>query len=546
MRRDLAGRRLDVRQVGAAVVALRRRHAEEGDVAVLDGVGRADDEAEASRSQALVDQPVEAVLDDRDLPGRQAGDLVGVDVGADDLVAEVGEAGSGGQPDVARPDDGDPRHAWKLLDGRSRDRLPDPRVSGGSVTTVTTMLLAPPPDDPGLVDACGLDPGAICEAVWDGTSNEVLTKLTAWVIGNPLTIILILLIAWIVARWARRLVRRAVNRLINADREAAKALRTVGLEVASTTVDDPRRAARASSISTVLSSTVTVLIWVIALFLVLGELGINLAPLIAGAGIAGVALGFGAQNLVKDCVSGLFMLIEDQYGIGDVVDLGEAIGAVERVTLRTTVLRGQDGTVWHVPNGEVRRVGNRSKLWSVAVLDVSVAYDADLDSTRQVLTETAAEVCGREDFASDVIAAPEVLGLESVSPEAMTLRLLVKTEPGAQFRLQRALREAIKLALDRAGVAAGPALRRPSVSLPSRARHAMMTPCATIGGGRGDRAARVLHATRRRVAVVVDPVPAGDDGAAAVGRRSGPAHPGSSPRRRRPSSVRSRPPSPAC
>ena len=125
----------------------------------------------------------------------------------------------------------------------------------------------------------------------------------------------------------------------------------------------------------------------------LGELNINLAPLIAGAGIAGVALGFGAQNLVKDCVSGLFMLIEDQYGIGDSVDLGVAIGSVERVTLRTTVLRGQDGTVWHVPNGEIRRVGNRTKLWSVAVLDVSVAYDADLDATRQVLADTAVEVC---------------------------------------------------------------------------------------------------------------------------------------------------------
>ncbi len=109
------------------------------------------------------------------------------------------------------------------------------------------------------------------------------------------------------------------------------------------------------------------LIWVIATLLVLGELGINLAPLIAGAGIAGIALGFGAQNLVKDCVSGLFMLIEDQYGIGDVVDLGVASGPVEQITLRTTVLRGQDGTVWHVPNGEIRRVGNRSKLWSVAV-----------------------------------------------------------------------------------------------------------------------------------------------------------------------------------
>ena len=178
----------------------------------------------------------------------------------------------------------------------------------------------------------------------------------------------------------------------------------------------------------------TVVIWVIAALLVLGELGINLAPLIAGAGIAGVALGFGAQNLVKDCVSGLFMLIEDQYGIGDVVDLGLATGPVERISLRTTVLRGQDGTVWHVPNGEIRRVGNRSKLWSVAVVDVVVAYHADLDLARQVVHDVATRVLEAEDFAGDVLAAPEILGVESVSPDSVTLRLPVKTAPGAQFR----------------------------------------------------------------------------------------------------------------
>ena len=135
-------------------------------------------------------------------------------------------------------------------------------------------------------------------------------------------------------------------------------------------VDDPRRTARATSVAVVVTSTISVLVWVIAVLLSLGQLGINLAPLIAGAGIAGIAIGLGAQNLVKDCVAGFFMLVEDQYGIGDVVDLGLASGSVERITLRTTVLRSQDGTVWHVPNGEIRRVGNRSQLWSVAVLDV--------------------------------------------------------------------------------------------------------------------------------------------------------------------------------
>ena len=315
------------------------------------------------------------------------------------------------------------------------------------------MLLAPPPDDPGLVEACGITPGTICEAVWDQTSNELLAKLSDWIIGIPITIIFILLVAWLAARWTRRLIRRAVYKFIDADRDAAKALRTVGVSVPVAAVEDPRKKERASSISTVLGSTVSVTIWVVALLIILGKVGINLAPLIAGAGIAGVAIGFGAQNLVKDCVSGLFMLIEDQYGIGDTVDLGVATGSVVRQTLRTTVLRGQDGTVWHVPNGEIRRVGNRSKVWSVAVLDVVVAYHADLERARQVVTDAATEVCESEDFAGDVLEAPQILGLESVSAaEGLTLRMLVKTGPGAQFRLQRALREAIKLALDHEGV----------------------------------------------------------------------------------------------
>ena len=156
-----------------------------------------------------------------------------------------------------------------------------------------------------------------------------------------------------------------------------------------------RRQARALSISNVLGSAVSVAVWSIGFTTALGTIGINLGPLIAGAGIAGVALGFGAQSLVQDCIAGLFMLLEDQYGIGDVIDLGEAVGVVEEVTLRTTVLRSLNGTVWHVPNGQVSRVGNLSQLWSVAVIDIDVAYDSDLAEVRSILQEAVSEVCAR-------------------------------------------------------------------------------------------------------------------------------------------------------
>jgi moderate conductance mechanosensitive channel len=318
-------------------------------------------------------------------------------------------------------------------------------------------------DGTGLLDACGVDPGAVCEAVWNATDNAILAKLADLFVGRLLTAIVIVVAAWIIVRVARRLVRRGVYDLIARDSEvAAKALEKVGIAPSVASVDDPRRRARGTSIATVVASTVTVVIWVIATLLVLGELGINLAPLIAGAGIAGVALGFGAQNLVKDCVAGLFMLIEDQYGIGDVVDLGVASGPVERVTLRTTVLRGQDGTVWHVPNGEIRRVGNSSKMWSVAVVDVVVSYHADLDVTRQVVHDVATRVVEADEVAGDVLAAPEILGVESVSPDHVTLRLTVRTAPGAQFRLQRALREALKRGLDDAEIQVAPAPEPPA------------------------------------------------------------------------------------
>ncbi|MET0146587.1 MAG: mechanosensitive ion channel domain-containing protein [Ilumatobacteraceae bacterium] len=323
-----------------------------------------------------------------------------------------------------------------------------------------------PPEDAALVDACGDSPGAICEWVWNATGNDVLAGAADWVIGKPLKAIFIILVAAVTARLARRAIRRGVRRLVAADRDTAtRALQRVGMASGD---DVPRREARASSIATVVASTASVLIWVVATLLVLGEIGIDLAPLIAGAGIAGIAIGFGAQNLVKDCVAGLFMLIEDQYGIGDAVDLGVAIGSVEQITLRATVLRGQDGTVWHVPNGEIRRVGNRSKLWSVAVVDVIVAYDADLVATRRVVHDVAADVTASDEYAGIVLEAPEILGVETVTAEGVTLRLLVKTSPGAQFRLQRALREALKAGLDDAGIDVLPTPpRTPSDTMPS-------------------------------------------------------------------------------
>ena len=247
-----------------------------------------------------------------------------------------------------------------------------------------------------------------------------------------------------------------VTRVVAPERTSTDRLQSLGVELPERARRDRTRPRGATvghdSISTVLTSVAIVTIWVITGLTILGIVGIQLGPLLAGAGIAGVALGFGAQSLVKDCIAGLFMLIEDQYGVGDVADLGEATGVVERFSLRVTVLRSVDGTVWHVPNGVVQRVGNRSQLWSVALVDVDVAYDTDLDHARVLLERAATDVCERPEFSEQVLEPPRVLGVEALAADGISIRLTVKVTPGSQWELERALRQHIKQVFDEASI----------------------------------------------------------------------------------------------
>lgn len=311
--------------------------------------------------------------------------------------------------------------------------------------------------DDQLENVCGSNPSWVCESVFDLTNgNRFLTEAADWLIS----VVIILVVAAILAQLARRYLGRVVARVVSPDRAmAARQLQKLGDRATSLAAAplgiadfDPRRQARMQSISLAVGSTAAVIIWSIAIIMALGETGVDLAPLIAGAGIAGVALGFGAQSLVRDCIAGLFMLLEDQFGVGDVVDLDEATGVVEKISLRTTVLRGLDGTVWHVPNGEVTRVGNKSQLWSVALVDVNVAYDCDLAAARQVILDGATELTESDEWSSVVIEPPQLLGVEALAADGITIRLTIKVEPGEQWALQRALREALKDALEHAGI----------------------------------------------------------------------------------------------
>ena len=213
-----------------------------------------------------------------------------------------------------------------------------------------------------------------------------------------------------------------------------------------------RRQQRAQTIGSVLKSTVSIVLLIWLVLAILNVLGVNIAPFIASAGVVGLAIGFGAQNLVRDFVSGVFMLLEDQYGVGDTVDLGEAVGEVEGVGLRITTVRDIDGTLWYVRNGEIARVGNMSQDYAVARIEVPVALTADVDRAAQVAFEAAEEAIADPSVAAKVLGEPEMLGVQELSPDLLTLRMTVKTRPNAQWSVQRTLRREILRAYDEHGI----------------------------------------------------------------------------------------------
>ena len=322
------------------------------------------------------------------------------------------------------------------------------------------LLNEPPP--------CIKDSGSWCAQIYSWTGSEWLAGSAAWLIEKPIQIVLILVVAFLIRFFAKRLIDRLTAMPGNgrddgkkeSKSEAKKRKRKIPALLRPLRDRAPdmlgpvvieRRRQRATTIGSVLKSMCTFLIYGLAFVLILGELGINLGPIIASAGVVGVAIGFGAQNLVRDFLSGIFMMLEDQYGVGDIVDLGGATGTVEAVGLRITTLRDVKGTVWYMRNGEVLRVGNSSQGFAVAVIDVPLGYSADVELATTVLAQAADAAARNEALAINILEPPEVLGVESVTPEGILLRLTAKTRPGKQWIVQRALRASIIAALEEAG-----------------------------------------------------------------------------------------------
>ncbi len=278
-----------------------------------------------------------------------------------------------------------------------------------------------------------------------------------WLIQVPIRILVVIVVALILRAIARRMIDRLVHpvrgEVPSILRPFKERVQNSGL-LESTGLLSERRAQRAATIGSLLKSAVSLAILVIAFMVILNELAIDLAPFIAGTSIVGVALGFGAQNIVKDFLSGMFMMLEDQYGVGDVIDFEKASGTVEAVGLRTTRLRDVNGTVWYVRNGEVVRVGNQSQGFAQVVLDVPLDALADVTAASAAMLDEAQRMRAADEWSAHFLSDPEMQGVESMTREETVVRMVVRTRPGEQFRIARELRQRVRGRLDELHIAA--------------------------------------------------------------------------------------------
>lgn len=260
-----------------------------------------------------------------------------------------------------------------------------------------------------------------------GLSTETADRLELW-IARPVEVVLIITITVVCARLGSRLIRRGLGRV----RHRAS---------------DLSRASRIDTISRMMSNLWRITIYLIGVGVVLSAMGINLTPLLAGATVIGMTIGFGAQSLVRDFLSGILMFVEDQYRIGDAVAINEIQGVVDELTLRVTRLRDADGTEWYIPNGQILKVGNRARHWSRATIDAQVRIDTDIAKASALLSDITRKVAQEPDLQGKVLAEPRVLGVTAVSAGAITIEVEIRVRPLAEEEVRRALLEAVTSAL---------------------------------------------------------------------------------------------------
>jgi len=289
------------------------------------------------------------------------------------------------------------------------------------VTFVLTFLLLLFP----ALDLAGVEQSA-------GLHAEDLTE---WAAQNGVRILLLVLLAFAANRFAASVIRRA-------EHEVASGIDPRGLEWRK----------RAQTLGATVQRFVSILIWSVAALMVLRELDVDITPLLTGAGIVGLAIGFGAQSLVKDIIAGIFLIAENQIRIGDVAAINGIGGAVEEINLRTVVLRDLEGVVHTIANGEIRTLANRTKDFSYYVIDIGVSYDDDTDRIVDAVRDTAATMMADAAYAPSILEPLEVLGVDAFNASEVTLRFRIKTLPLKRWEVGRELRRRIKKSFDAQGI----------------------------------------------------------------------------------------------
>jgi small-conductance mechanosensitive channel len=292
----------------------------------------------------------------------------------------------------------------------------------------------------------------LCRLVHQVTGSEGLARASDWVIAKPTSILLLIVmgfvVRWVLHRLIDRLTQPAATATVPEIFQTGTAAKARDLFLEAATLSTERRQQRAKTMASMLKSITTGVVFSIVAFMAIAQLGYDIAPLIASAGIIGVALGFGAQSMIKDFLSGIFMILEDQFGVGDAVDVGAATGTVESVGLRITRLRDANGTVWYVRNGEILRVANMSQGWARTVLDISVGFSADLERVQNILRDAARSVWEDTELRSFILEEPEVWGVERWEADGVVVQVVVKTSPDEQPVVARAMRERIMAGLE--------------------------------------------------------------------------------------------------
>jgi small-conductance mechanosensitive channel len=287
--------------------------------------------------------------------------------------------------------------------------------------------------------------------VWIGVDHATARHFQN-VVVKPVGVVVILLVATVIGWFGSRIIRRWIGAV--ARRAAGRA-------------DSPRAAARAVTITAMVANIWRVVVGVVAVFVALGTLGINLTPLLAGATVVGATIGFGAQSMVRDLLAGFLLIIEDQFDIGDTLVVGTTSGTVEDLSLRVTRLRGADGTIWFVPNGEIRTLANTSRGWAEAMIDIPVPAAANVDDVLAAVADAAETVAADDRYAASCLAPPRLWGVVAADAETLTCRVSIRTLTAERERIARALREEVARRLHALAVfATDPPAAGPETAVP--------------------------------------------------------------------------------